>query len=71
MTEQTRAALRAARQNRVAHWLTPAFRRWAFGVSAAGVAAAIYFGWLPEGSAVVIVPLLMALFFVNDNGDPR
>lgn len=71
MTEQTRAALRAARQSRASHWVTPAVRRWAYGVSAAAVTAAIGFGWLPEPAAALLVPLLGALFFVNDNGDPR
>lgn len=71
MQPQTRAARRANRQEQAARYLTPTFRRWAFGVSAASVAAAIGFELLPVGAAALLLPLLGALFFVNDNGDPR
>ncbi len=51
--------------------LTPAFRRWAYGVTAAAVAVAASVGWIDPETAVVIGPLLMALFYVNDDGAPR
>jgi len=51
--------------------ITPAVRRWAYGVAAAAVAAGIGFGWLPAGSAALIVPLLGALFYVDETGEPR
>lgn len=72
MTNETpRAAARQNRQNKVAGILTPGLRRWAYGVSVAAVGVAVFAGWLPVDAAPVIVPLLMALFFVGDTGDPR
>ncbi len=51
--------------------LTPTFRRWAYGVSAAAVGVAAGVGWIEPETAVVIGPLLMALFYVDDNGSPQ
>lgn len=51
--------------------LTPTFRRWAYGVTAAAVGVAASVGWIEPETAVVIGPLLMALFYVDDNGSPR
>ncbi|MFF0912007.1 hypothetical protein ACFWZW_15075, partial [Microbacterium enclense] len=51
-------------------FLTPAFRRWAYGVAGAGLAAAVFAGWLPEGSLVVLLPLAMAVFYVDKTGTP-
>lgn len=67
-TPTTREQLRRARRNSI---LRPAFRRWAYGVSIAAVAAAIALGWLPVESAPVILPLLMAVFYVDKNGNPQ
>lgn len=67
-TPTTRAEARRLRANRV---LRPAFRRWAYGVTAAAVGVAIYLRWLPIESAPVIAPLLMALFYVDNNGEPK
>jgi hypothetical protein len=69
------AAHRAAPKHTVksvtARVLTPAFRRWAYGVSAAAVAGAIFAGWLPEGAAAVLLPLVMAVLYVNPTGQAR
>lgn len=51
--------------------LTPAFRRWAYGVAVALVGVAVFAGWIPPAAATVAAPLLMALLYVNDAGDPR
>ncbi len=51
--------------------LTPTFRRWAYGVTAAAVGVAASVGWIEPETAVVIGPLLMALFYVDDRGTPR
>lgn len=64
---ERRQQLRAS----TARIITPAVRRWAYGVTIAGVAAAVWAGWLPPGSLAVIVPLAAALFYVDENGDPR
>lgn len=72
MTEPTtRAELRAARRARVDSVLNPAFRQWAYGLTAAAFAAAVGLGWLPPQTATVIPPLLMALFYVDKTGKPR
>lgn len=70
-TPITRRARRAMAQGKAASVLTPAFRRWGYGVTIAAVAVAIFAGWLPPGATAVLVPLAAALFFVNDNGEPR
>lgn len=67
----TRRERRAAQQARAASVITPTTRRWGYGVTIAGIAAAIWAGWLPPGAGVVLVPLAAALFFVNDQGEPR
>lgn len=67
-TPTTRAEARRARASRV---LRPTFRRWAYGVSAAAVGVAVFVGWLPVESTPVIAPLLMALFYVDQNGEPK
>jgi hypothetical protein len=64
---ERRAALRASAE-RV---LTPAFRRWAYGVAAAAIGVAVFAGWLPPAAAPVVAPLLMAVFYVTENGEPR
>jgi len=51
--------------------LTPTFRRWAYGVTAAAVGVAASVGWIEPETAVVIGPLLMALFYVDDRGEPQ
>ncbi|MGN7978101.1 hypothetical protein ACTJJ4_11030 [Microbacterium sp. 22195] len=71
MTEPTtRAQLRAARA-RSERVLTPALRRWAYGVAAATLGVAVFAGWIPATATPVIVPLLMALFYVDKTGEPR
>lgn len=68
---QTRAQRRQQLRASASHVLTPAFRRWAYGVSAAGVAVAVLAGWLPAEASPVILPLLMAVFYVDSAGEPR
>lgn len=67
---QTRAERRAQLRAKSERFLTPAFRRWAYGVAAAAIAAAVFAGWLPEGSLVVLLPLAMAVFYVDKTGTP-
>lgn len=50
---------------------TPALRRWAYGVTAAAAAVAVFAGWLPAPSLAVVLPLLMAVFYVDEKGEPR
>jgi len=64
---ERRAALRAASERVV----KPAFRIWAYGVAAAGIGVAVWAGWLPPGALPVIAPLLMAIFYVDEKGEPR
>lgn len=74
MTEtapKTRAEARAARRAASEKLLRPAFRRWAYGVAVAAIGVAVFAGWLPPAASPVVVPLLMALFYVNDAGDPK
>jgi len=67
-TPTTRAEARRLRAARV---LRPAFRRWAYGVSVAAVGVAIFLRWLPVEASPVVLPLLMALFYVDNNGEPK
>lgn len=55
----------------LAHALTPRFRRWAYGVSVAVVGLAVALDWLPATASPVVLPLLMALLFVDQNGEPK
>lgn len=50
--------------------LTPTFRRWAYGVTAAAVTAGAIWAGKPE-FITVAAPLIMALFYVDKNGEPR
>jgi len=59
------------RRRGVARVLTPAFRRWAYGVTVAAVGVAVFAGSLPVEASPVVLPLLMAIFFVTDDGTPR
>lgn len=67
----TRKERRAQLRGRVEHVLTPAVRRWAYGVAAAAVGVAVFAGWLPAAAAPVIAPLLLAVFYVDETGTPR
>lgn len=51
--------------------LTPRFRRWAYGVTVAAYSVAAFAGWVPVESTPVVLPLIMAIFFVSDDGEPR
>lgn len=68
---KTRAEARAARRATSEKFLRPAFRRWAYGVAVGVVGVAVFAGWLPPAATPVVVPLIMALFYVNDAGDPK
>lgn len=46
--------------------LTPVVRRWLYGVAIAFVPVAVLLGWLKPEAVPVILPLIMAVFFVND-----
>lgn len=50
--------------------LTKPFRRWAYGLTAAAVVAGATWAGKPE-FIPVIGPLLMALFFVDHDGEPK
>ena len=50
--------------------LTPTFRIWAYGVSAAAVTAGATVAGKPE-FIPVIIPLIMAIFFVDTKGNAR
>ena len=50
--------------------LNKTFRKWAYGVSAATVSVVAVLVGKPEFIAVA-APLLMALFFVDEKGEPR
>lgn len=68
---KTRAERRAALRTKGAKILTPAFRRWAYGVAAAALGIAVFAGWVPPGASPVILPLILALFYVDETGTPK
>lgn len=45
-------------------FLSPAVRRWVYGVCIAAVPVAVYFGWLPAEASPVILPLILAVLNV-------
>lgn len=51
--------------------LSPRFRRWAYGVAVAAVGVAVFAEWLPASASPVVLPLLMALFYVSNDGEPK
>lgn len=71
VTYKTRAERRAALRTRTAIILTPLFRRWGYGVAAAALGAAIFLGWVPPGASPVVLLLIMALFYVDEKGNPK
>lgn len=50
--------------------LTPTFRRWAYGVSVAAVGVYAAVTKQPE-IVPIAAPLILALFFVDSQGEPR
>lgn len=70
MAETTRAKLREARA-RSEKIITPAIRRWAYGVAAAALGLAAVLGYIPPETAIAAAPLLMAIFYVDKTGEPR
>ncbi|WP_262002235.1 hypothetical protein [Microbacterium sp. Mcb102] len=70
-TYTTRRERRAALRAKGATVLTPAFRRWAYGVAAAALGVAVFGGWVPPGAAPVILPLIMAALYVDESGEPK
>lgn len=50
--------------------LTKPVRRWAYGLTSAAVIAGSIWAGKPE-FAVTAAPLLMALFYVDHNGEPK
>lgn len=70
-TYTTRAERRAALRAKGATFLTPTFRRWAYGVAAGGLGVAVFAGWVPPGASPVILLLLMAVFYVDETGKPK
>lgn len=68
LTRRERRLQLRAKTERIA---TPALRRWAYGVAAAAVGVAVFAGWLPPAAAPVVLPLLMAVFYVDEAGEPR
>ena len=68
---KTRAERRAALRSRSATVLTPAFRRWGYGVATAALGVAIFLGWVPPGASPDVLLLLMALFYVDETGKPK
>lgn len=50
--------------------LTPTFRRWAYGVTAAALTAGAIWAGKPEFIPVAL-PLVMAIYYVDKNGEPH
>lgn len=50
--------------------LSPTFRIWAYGVASAAVVAGAIWAGQPEFAATA-APLIMAIFFVDRNGQPK
>ncbi|WP_341935507.1 hypothetical protein MRBLWO14_001159 [Microbacterium sp. LWO14-1.2] len=72
MTEPlTRRERRAAARATASRVLTPAVRRWAYGVAVAAIGVAVFAGWIPATASPVALPLIMALLYVDDSGEPR
>lgn len=68
---QTRAERRAALRAKSETVLRPRLRKWAYGVAIAAVGAAVFAGWLPPAASTVLVPLIMALLYVDETGEPK
>lgn len=57
-------------KNWVEKVLNPTFRRWAYGVTAALLVAGATWAGKPEFIPVAI-PLVMAIFYVDNSGEPK
>ena len=51
--------------------LTPRFRRWLYGIAIAFVPLAVYAGWLAPEASPIVIPLILAVLNVNDDGETR
>ena len=68
---QTRAGRRAAARAKASRILTPGVRKWAYGVAVAAIGVAVFAGWIPATASPVVLPLIMALLYVDETGGPR
>ena len=55
----------------IGHAIRPKVRRWIYGVTIAALGVAVYARWIEAGALAVLVPLVLALLNVNDDGTPR
>lgn len=51
--------------------LTPAIRRWLYGIAIAFVPLAVYLGWLEPEASPLVLPLVLAILNVQDDGAPN
>lgn len=51
--------------------LRPRVRKYLYGLTAAALAFAAAMGWIPAPAAAAAGPLLLAVFYVDDQGEPR
>lgn len=49
--------------------LTPARRRWLYGITIAALPVCVLLGWLPAEVLPVLVPLIMAVFNVPNDSE--
>lgn len=51
-------------------FVTPAVRRWLYGIAIAFVPLAVYLGWLEPEASPIVIPLILAILNVQDDGAP-
>lgn len=51
--------------------LTPAVRRWLYSIAIAFVPLAVYLGWLAPEASPIVIPLILAVLNVNDEGETK
>ena len=51
--------------------LKPAVRRYLYALTAAALAFASAVGWVPGPTAIAAAPLLVAIFYVTPEGEPK
>lgn len=61
----------ARKQRRGERILRPRLRQWAYALAAASIPIAVLYEWIRPEAAPLVLPLLMAAFYVDTDGNPK
>lgn len=62
---------RVRARSRLALVLPSKVRTWLYGVAIAFVPLAVYLGWMEPEAVPIVIPLILAVLFVDRDGKPQ